>query len=286
MDGADERIHLKSTYGSQFTVSPDEKWIAFIDLWEVYVAAFPKTGKTIDLGSGTKDFPVKIVSKDAGINLHWSADNKQLHYTLGNQYYTINLDERFDFIANKPDSLFKVPEKGIDVGLEVTVDKPKGIIAFTNARIITMKGDEVIENGTVVVEGNLIKAVGRNVSIPAGAKQIDCSGKTILPGFIDAHAHVRSFPYAASHRKSIGLIMPILLMALPPCMILLPIQKRYLRQSELIKAGLMTGPRIFSTGTILYGADGDFKAVINSIDDARSALRRTKAYGRFLCKKL
>ena len=53
---------------------------------------------------------------------------------------------------------FKIPEKGIDVGLEVTVDKPKGIIAFTNARIITMKGDEVIENGTVVVEGNLIKA--------------------------------------------------------------------------------------------------------------------------------
>ena len=36
--------------------------------------------------------------------LHWSADNKQLHYTLGNQYYTINLDDRFDFIANKPDS--------------------------------------------------------------------------------------------------------------------------------------------------------------------------------------
>ena len=69
LDGADERVHLKSTYGNQFTVSPDEKWIAFIDLWEVYVAAFPKTGKTIDIGSGTKDFPVKIVSKDAGINL-------------------------------------------------------------------------------------------------------------------------------------------------------------------------------------------------------------------------
>ncbi len=77
LDGEGEKIHLKSTYGSQFTVSPDEKWIAFIDLWEVYVAAFPKTGKTIDIGSGTKDFPVKVVSKDAGINLHWSADSKQ-----------------------------------------------------------------------------------------------------------------------------------------------------------------------------------------------------------------
>ncbi len=282
-DGEDERIHLKSTYGSQFTVSPDEKWIAFVDLWEVYIAAFPKTGKTIDIGSGTKDFPVKIVSKDAGVNLHWSADNKQLHYTLGSQYYSINLDERFDFIANKPDSLFKVPEKGIDVGLEVTVDKPKGIIAFTNARIITMKGNEVIENGTVIVEDNLIKAVGKDVVIPAGAKQIDCSGKTILPGFIDAHAHGNHFRGGITAQKHAAyyanLAYGVTTMHDPSAT-----SETVFGQSELVKAGLMVGPRVFSTGTILYGADGDFKAVINSIDDARSALRRTKAYGAFSVK--
>ncbi len=283
LDGSDERVHLKSAYGNQFILSPDEKWIAFIDLWEVYVAAFPKTGKTVDIGSGTKDFPVKIVSKDAGINLHWSADNKRLHYTLGNQYYTINLDERFDFIANKPDSAFKIPEKGIDVGLEVTVDKPKGIIAFTNARIITMKGDEVIENGTVVVEGNLIKEVGRNVTIPAGAKQVDCSGKTILPGFIDAHGHCGHFRSGVTPQKHYpyyaNLAYGVTTMHDPSAN-----TETVFGQSELIKAGLMTGPRIFSTGTVLYGADGDFKAVINSIDDARSALRRTKAYGAFSVK--
>ena len=50
LDGNEERVHFKSTYGSQFVVSPDEKWIAFVDLWEVYLAAFPKTGKTIDDG--------------------------------------------------------------------------------------------------------------------------------------------------------------------------------------------------------------------------------------------
>ncbi|MFN3666818.1 MAG: amidohydrolase family protein, partial [Sediminibacterium sp.] len=55
-------------------------------------------------------------------------------------------------------------------------------------------------------------------------------------------------------------------------------------QSEMVKAGVMTGPRVFSTGTILYGADGDMKAVINTIDDARSALRRTKAFGAFSVK--
>src|SRR5690606_21891513 len=121
--------------------------IAFVDLHKAYIAAFPQTGKTIDLGSGTSDFPVKLVSKDAGYNLHWSHDSKRLHYTLGSQYYTINLEDRFEFIANKPDSLFKIPEKGLEIGLEVKPDKPKGTIAFTNARIITMKGMEVIENG-------------------------------------------------------------------------------------------------------------------------------------------
>jgi imidazolonepropionase-like amidohydrolase len=50
------------------------------------------------------------------------------------------------------------------------------------------------------------------------------------------------------------------------------------------KAGVITGPRQFSTGTILYGAEGDFKAVINSLEDARSHLRRMKAVGAFSVK--
>jgi imidazolonepropionase-like amidohydrolase len=49
--------------------------------------------------------------------------------------------------------------------------------------------------------------------------------------------------------------------------------------AELIKSGEMVGPRVYSTGIILYGADGDFKAPINSLEDARSSIRRTKAYG-------
>ena len=41
------------------------------------------------------------------------------------------------------------------------MDKPDGIIAFKGARIITMKGDEVIENGTIIVQNNKIIAVGK-----------------------------------------------------------------------------------------------------------------------------
>ncbi|HEX7846913.1 MAG TPA: amidohydrolase family protein, partial [Chitinophagaceae bacterium] len=283
LDGSDDRTHLKSTYGSQFTVSPDEKWIAFIDLHKAYIAAFPQTGKTVDLGSGTTDFPVKQVAKDAGFNLHWSGNSKQLHYTLGSQYYTINVEDRFEFVAGKADSLFKMPEKGVDLGLSITMDKPQGLIAFTNARIITMKGNEVIDRGTVLVEGNKIKAVGRNVSIPSGAKVINCSGKTIMPGMIDAHAHGNHFntglapqqfwPYYAN------LAYGVTTMHDPSAN-----TEWVFAQSELQKAGMIPGPRVFSTGTILYGADGNFKAVINSLEDAKSAIRRTKAFGAFSVK--
>src|SRR3569833_2634528 len=52
----------------------------------------------------------------------------------------------------------------------------------------------------------------------------------------------------------------------------------------MLKAGNMVGPRVYSTGTILYGADGDFKAVINSFDDALSNIRRLKDVGAFSVK--
>ena len=56
---------------------------------------------------------------------------------------------------------------------------------------------ETIENGVVIVTENRITAVGEmgSVSIPEGAKVVDLVGKTLLPGYIDAHAHG---PYAAT----------------------------------------------------------------------------------------
>jgi len=54
--------------------------------------------------------------------------------------------------------------------------------------------------------------------------------------------------------------------------------------SEMQKAGLIVGPRIFSTGMILYGAKGDFKAEIDSLQDARRHLKRMQAVGAFSVK--
>ena len=55
-------------------------------------------------------------------------------------------------------------------------------------------------------------------------------------------------------------------------------------QSEMVEAGLTPGPRIFSTGYILYGAEDPNRAKVESLDDARKHLRRMKALGAFTVK--
>ncbi len=80
-------------------------------------------------------------------------------------------------------------------------DKPTGKIAFVGARIITMEGDEVIENGTILINENEIEAIGTNITIPSNTKIIDVKGKTIMPGIIDAHAHVGGFRAGLTTQK-------------------------------------------------------------------------------------
>jgi imidazolonepropionase-like amidohydrolase len=64
------------------------------------------------------------------------------------------------------------------------------VTAFAGGRVIDGTG-RVIENGTVIINGASISAVGpASTPIPANATRIDLTGKTILPGLVNAHGHV------------------------------------------------------------------------------------------------
>ncbi|RME98989.1 MAG: amidohydrolase, partial [Bacteroidetes bacterium] len=286
VDGSDEQKHFDGKYAQRFSLSPDNQWIAWSELYKVYIAPFPQTGKAIGINSKTKAVPVAQVARDAGINIHWSADSKTLHWTLGNTYFSDDLTERFTFLEGAGDSIPPMDTTGILIDLKLPMDKVSGLVAFTNARIITMEGDQVIENGTILVQDNRIQALGSTaeVAIPTDELTvIDCAGKTIMPGIIDVHGHLGDFRYGLSPQKSwyyyANLAYGVTTAHDPSSN-----SEMIFSHSEMIKAGTMVGPRLYSTGTILYGADGDFKAVINSLDDARSALRRTKAFGAFSVK--
>lgn len=278
-------VVFNSSYTTNFTLSPDNNWVAFTELYKVYIAPMPKTGQPIALSAKTKAIPVAQVAKDAGINLHWSADSKKLYWTLGNEVFNESLERRFLFLGGGLDSIPPIDTIGRILKFSVSSDKPKGRIALKGATIITMENEEVITDGLIIIAENKIEYVGKasGVNVSSDTKIIDVSGKTIMPGLIDVHAHLGAFRDGVSPQKHweyyTNLAYGVTTTHDPSVN-----SEITFAQSEMVKAGVLVGPRIFSTGTILYGADGDFKAEINSLEDAKSALRRTKAFGAFSVK--
>ncbi|MGQ0814570.1 MAG: amidohydrolase family protein, partial [Gemmatimonadota bacterium] len=121
------------------------------------------------------------------------------------------------------------------------------------------------------------------VSVPAGARRVDVSGKTIIPGMIDVHAHVGLGGGGILSQQSWPLLANLafgVTTAHDPS----SDTETVFTNAELIRAGGKLGPRLFSTGTILYGAEGTFKAVVENYEDAVSHLRRMKAVGAFSVK--
>lgn len=285
LDGADERVHLALKYPSSVVVSPDGRWVAWTELFNAYVAPLPQTGGAIELSKDMKGVPVKQVTRDAGTDLHWSPDGQTLHWVIGPTYFSRRLADTFAFVDGAPAEIPGPDTTGIDLGLVLTTYKPEGTLALTGARLITMKGDEVIEDGTLVVRGDRIVAVGPSsqVAVPAGARRLDMKGKTIIPGLVDVHAHVGHFYEGFVPQQNwsyyVNLAYGVTTTHDPSAN-----TETVFTLSEMVRSGQAVGPRIFSTGTILYGADGDFKAVVNSLDDARSHLRRMKAVGAFSVK--
>ncbi len=281
LNGQDERTHIESKYGGRLVPSPDNKWLAFSNLHKAYVAPLSMVGQPVELGPDSKTVPVTQLAKDAGINLHWSNNSKNVHWTLGDEYFTNKITDRFTFLEGSVDSIPPMTEEGTRIGLKIETDVPAGKIAFTNARIITMnEQEEVIESGTILIENNKIVQIGNSseVNIPQDTKVYDVTGKTIMPGMVDAHAHIGAFRYGLTPQQHwpfyANLAYGVTTAHDPSAL-----SETVFGMAELIKSGEMVGPRLYSTGIILYGAEGDFKAEINSLEDARSALRRTKAFG-------
>ena len=285
LDGGDERTHLTSEWASEIAVSPDGNWVGWTERFNAYVAPFVMAGRPVAISAEGKSLPQARVTRDAGEWLSWSGDSQRLQWSLGPQLFTRDLNQAFTFVEGAPDELPAPDETGINLGFSAQADRPEGRMALTGARLITMNGTEVIENGVIIVDGNRIEAIGpaSSTPVPAGVPVMDMAGKTIMPGLIDAHWHgpmgsdeiipeqswinygSLAFGVTTIHNPSAD-------------------TSEIFAHSELGRTGRVVAPRIFSTGTILYGATTAFTAQIDGLDDALSTLRRMQAAGAWSVK--
>lgn len=286
LDGNEERTHFTSAWGTDYAVSPDGAWIALIERHKVHLAPFVHTGRTISVGPDASNLPLRTVSRQAGEWVHFGADSDTLHWALGPNLYSQDLETAMaDFNGSGEDS--DAEPRVTHIGFAAAHDKPEGTIALVGGRIVTMRDgtDEIIDDGVIVVEDNRIVSVGSrgDVRIPRGAERIDVSGRTILPGFVDTHAHGAQAT-SGIHPQQNWVDLARLAFGVTTIHDPSNDTNSIFGAAELAKAGEIVAPRTFSTGTILYGAAGHYHADIDSLDDARFHLKRMKDIGAISVK--
>lgn len=280
MDGKEERVHYTSQWATDYRLSPDGRNIAFVERFNVYVAPFVKTGQPISIGPKFQGLPVRKLSIQAGDWLHFSGDGLKLHWSLGPELFASRV-----FVDPLKKGEKPAEPTSTHIGFSVPHATPSGTFALVGGRLVTMGKAGVIDDGVLLVKENRITSVGSrgDVKIPDGVPVIRADGQTVLPGFIDTHAHGSQ---AASGMTPQRNWVDYARLAFGVTTVHDPSNdtQAIFAASELTKSGQIVAPRTFSTGTILYGAQGSYKAEIESLDDALFHLKRMKAVGAFSVK--
>ncbi|MBS0419764.1 MAG: PD40 domain-containing protein [Proteobacteria bacterium] len=281
LSGNNKRVHAatRDADTSELRISPDLHWLAFRDRQQYYLVPYRETGSPLRVAANSTEAPVTQLTKLGGYALTWSSDSKVLHWLLGPTLYTADAREQIVSGATE------------QVGLVVPPDIPSGTLAFTHARLITMVGEQVIENGTVVVRGNRIVAVGPadQVAVPADAKVVPADGKTIMPGLVDMHGHIDNCYYTSSGlmpQKQPSRYADLaygVTTNYDPYTSELPTYS----MSEMTETGDMVGPRGIDSGMVAYGRPGKADSAylpIDSVADAQAFMARKNALGGTIVK--
>jgi Tol biopolymer transport system component len=283
-DGHDRRVHVQTPDADtrELRASPDLRWIAFKDRQQYYVAPYRETGAPLTLSATSDAVPVSPLTDLGGYNLAWSADSSTLHWTLGPRLYRARAAERFSGAAG-------LPEPYADAGLEVPTDRPQGRIAFANGRVITMRGEEVLERGTVLVDGHRIVAVGPadEVPVPADARVVDVAGKTVMPGLIDMHGHIDCCYETGVTPLKQPARYAALAFGITSNLDPYSTELQQYESNETNLAGITVGPRWFGSGHVVYGRaqKSDFTYIpLRTLDDARKVMARKRAVGGLYVK--
>ena len=287
LDGTDVRQHVRVTGWTQQTsgqapppqqptellMAPDGEHAIATVTNNVYYFPVPVIGvatPTVSIvNPAGATVPVRRLTRVGGDFIGWARDGKSLYYSLGHSFFTYDLAAAEAPARDSAARRTGYEPTRVDVTMTVPRDRPSGTVALVGARVVTMKGTEVIEHGTVVVRNNRIVTVGptENVTIPADARRIDVAGKTIIPGWVDIHAHLGSSN--GVHRSQVWAYAMNLAYGVTTTRNPQTGTTDVLAYSDLVETGDILGPRIYSTGPGIFSQEN-----IRSLDDARDVLRR------------
>ncbi len=283
----------------EVVLSPDGKRALVHADNNVYLIAVPPVvGQAPAVSvTGGSIVPTARLTKVGGDFIGWSSDSRTAFYSIGRSYFQYDVRAadvavrdsiaRADSVvaaggaavpgaaasATPRDSTKKAAPaydaQRHDVEITASKDKPRGTVVLRGARLVTMNGDEIIESGEVVVTDNRIVAIGAagSAAVPANARVIDVTGKTIIPGYIDIHAH-NWFGWGV-HRDQVTQLLANLAYGVTTQRDPQTSATDILTYTDLMETGALIGPRLYSTGPGIFAADN-----IKSLDDARDVLRR------------
>ena len=265
-DGLDRREHMILPHADEAAPSPDGKWVAFQEGDNVFLTPFPYDGtgeEPLRVNKRNGKLPVHPLTTEGGMFPRWR-DAESVEFGSATRYFVHSVS------TESTDT--------VDITLMVPRDIPEGSMAFTGARIVTLEGDEVITDGTLVVEGSRIACVGA-CSTEGVDRIADAAGKTIIPGFVDMHSHHyrehRGYRPLRDYEAGMYLAYGVTT-GLDNSMW----SQNIFPTAELIDAGLMIGPRTYSTGDPLYGfGDAARQNNLTSYEQTDQDVKRLKSWG-------
>src|SRR2546427_7946249 len=278
-------------------ISPDGNWALATVSAQLYLMAAPEMGgepPTVNVYS--PNVPLKKLSEVGADSLAWPDGGKTITWAVASTFSrqalsTVSFepekkpDEKKESGAAEPKAepgaeekkeVKRSPAEHYSVNVELPRHHPEGVVVLRGAQVITMRGDEIISNADIVVKENRIAALGRHgtVAVPAGAKVVDVSGTTILPGFVDVHPHWFEIRRGVLDMENWGFLANLAFGVTAGRDPQTQTNDMFAYQ-DLVEMGEMIGPRAYSTGPGVF-ADSDFQ----SPDDVKSVVSRYKKYYR------
>lgn len=261
-------------------LSPDERHLLVGDRNDIWLRKLGdisaiQDSATIDLHNPKQRQLYQRLSLHGASYAEW-LDNETVAWSFLNRVYKARIDQTL------PDLIGTV-----EVSAPPTKEASNPV-AIVGARAISMKGDAIFDESTVLVSGRRIVAVGpmEDVAVPADAVIVDARGKTIIPGLIDTHGHLFSARAMLGYWPETRHILAAYLAygvttSYDPSA---PTIDAF-AQAEMIDLGLMIGPRVISSGQILYGhhISAPF-ASIADYEDAETLVDRLVSSGATLLK--